>query len=240
MSFFTASMSWRGSYLWVVRVAAAAGFAGAVVAHAQAGLHIAAEDVAIAALLLTVGTWVTGRTAMDQRMLMVRLESQSLTDSLTGLMNRRALAREVSHPLIEAVSGGRALAVLVADLDDFKRVNDDHGHEAGDVRLCEVAAVFRANLRQEDLVYRYGGDEFVVLAPVKEDGEASFLAKRLEEAIRRETKTRLSVGYALAPPGEPDLSEALRRADRALLEAKRRGKGCVVPAHEMDTVIGTA
>jgi diguanylate cyclase (GGDEF)-like protein len=239
MSFFTASMSWQGSYLWVVRAAAAAGFAGAVAAHAQSGLRIAAEDVAVAALLLTVGTWVTGRTAMDQRRLTVRLESQSLTDSLTGLMNRRALAQEISHPLIEAVSGSRSLAVLVADLDDFKRVNDDYGHEAGDVRLCRVAEIFRANLRQEDLVYRYGGDEFVVLAPVKEEGEASSLAQRLERAARREAKTRLSVGYALAPSGEPNLSDTLRRADRALLEAKRRGKGCVVPARELDTAIGT-
>ncbi len=240
MSFFTASMSWRGSYLWFVRAAAAAGFAGALVAHARAGFPIAAEDVAVAALLLTVGSWVTGRTAMDQRTLTVRLESQSLTDSLTGLMNRRALAREMSHPLIEALSGSHALAVLVADLDDFKRVNDEYGHEAGDIRLCEIAEVFRANLRQEDVVYRYGGDEFVVLAPVKEEGEAPSLAERLETSVRRETKTRVSVGYAVAPSGEPNLSETLRRADRALLEAKRRGKGCVVAAHELDSAISTA
>jgi diguanylate cyclase (GGDEF)-like protein len=240
MSFFTAAVSWQGSYLWAVRVAAAAGFAGAVVAHTHASLDIPPEDVAVAALLLTVGSWVTGRTATDQRRLTVRLESQSLTDSLTGLMNRRALAKEISHPLIEAVSGSHALAVLVADLDDFKRVNDDYGHEAGDVRLCEVASVFRAHLRQEDLVYRYGGDEFVVLAPVREEREASYLAQRLERAARREARTRLSVGYALTPPGEPNLSEALKRADRALLEAKRRGKGCVVAADELSTPVGAA
>lgn len=236
LSFFTAALSWRGSYLMLLRLVAASGFAVALVVHARAGVSIGAGDIAVAALLLTVGSWVTVRTAVEQRTLMTRLEAQSLTDPLTGLRNRRALSQEMSHPFMR-LSERRSLAVLVFDLDDFKQVNDAHGHDAGDDRLRQIADVFGANLRKEDLMYRYGGDEFVVLAPVAGPEEAASLAARLQQAALSRADTRLSVGYALVPPGTPQVDEALRLADRALLTAKRNGKGRVVAAEDATAAV---
>jgi diguanylate cyclase len=83
-------------------------------------------------------------------------------------------------------------------------------------------------VRKEDLVYRYGGDEFVVVAPVSDEDEARALAGRLQRSVHENTETRVSVGYAVAASDASDLTEALRHADRALLDAKRRGRGLVV------------
>jgi diguanylate cyclase (GGDEF)-like protein len=228
--FFSAAISWRTPYLILTWLAGAAGFIAALTVHSQFGERFDSGEVAIALTLLLVGSIVIVRTAVHLRALTNQLESQSRTDALTGLMNRRAFADHLHQPALVAPSTRFRPAVLVVDVDNFKRINDAYGHDIGDDRLREVADMLRAFVRREDLVYRYGGDEFVIIAPVADEAEAAVLAERIREAVHFNTETRISIGYAVAPSDAPDLTKALRGADRALLEAKRRGRGLVVPA----------
>lgn len=158
------------------------------------------------------------------------LEYAALHDPLTGLLNRRALGEALIGT--SPVHGGTAL--LYVDLDDFKAVNDTHGHETGDQVLVEVARRLTATARLADVVARIGGDEFVVVARGLDEVSAQRLARRLAEAVGRpmdEVVTGLqvscSVGIAVGGPGS-DATELLRRADRNLLDAKesrREGRG---------------
>lgn len=240
MYFYPASLSWKGSYQVVLALATAAAYAAVVAVHLDGGLSIRAADIAVIGLLLATNSWVTMQAGFEQQQLTGQLESQSLTDSLTGLANRRALAQGLAAPLMTTMAGTEWVAVFVIDLDDFKRVNDGFGHTAGDDCLRRVAEVLQRKLRKQDLVYRYGGDEFVVLAPVSGHDEAAAMAQRLQETVRDEANIAFSAGYALTPCRAADLSVALQAADQVLLEAKRRGKGCVVPAREPDTALSTA
>lgn len=144
------------------------------------------------------------------------------TDPLTGLPNRRHfLDRMEAH----AATGG-GYAVLMMDIDDFKRLNDEHGHLHGDAVLERVARVLRANVREGDLLARYGGEEFVVAMPGASLEQALQVAERLRVAVARDTPSSISVGCAVAEAGE-SLDAVLRRADDLLLFAKRSGKNVV-------------
>lgn len=145
------------------------------------------------------------------------------TDPLTGIANRRnflerldALARDHS----------RTFAVLMLDLDDFKRLNDHFGHLHGDAVLEHVAQVLSANVREVDHVARYGGEEFVVAMPGTSLAEATVVAERLRAAILESTPTTVSIGAAASEPGE-SAATVLHRADEMLLTAKRTGKNVV-------------
>jgi diguanylate cyclase (GGDEF)-like protein len=158
---------------------------------------------------------------------------QARSDALTGLSNRlnfreatsRALARIARHP--------GTLAVLFLDLDGFKRVNDTLGHAAGDDVLRQVADRLRRVIRREDLVARLGGDEFaVLLAEIRDPGEASATARRilasLEQPILANGQTAsisTGVGIAIAANADTDPDELINRADIALYQAKRVGRG---------------
>jgi diguanylate cyclase (GGDEF)-like protein/putative nucleotidyltransferase with HDIG domain len=147
------------------------------------------------------------------------------TDSLTGLSNHGALHLRAREEISRARRSGTPLACLLLDLDDFKTVNDERGHQAGDEQLRAVAASLRAALRDHDVVARYGGDEFVVLLP-HADAAAG---RRVAERIAAASPVRCSIG--VAQWGEPlSAGELLDRADRALLLAKRTGKERVAVA----------
>lgn len=145
------------------------------------------------------------------------------TDALTGIANRR-----VFHDRLEALAeDARAgFAVLMLDLDDFKRLNDEYGHLHGDDVLANVAGVLSDGVRADDLVARYGGEEFVVAMPGISLSGAIEVAERLRGAIAEATPTTVSVGCAVREPGERAES-VLRRADDLLLAAKRTGKNTV-------------
>ena len=147
------------------------------------------------------------------------------TDALTGLTNHGALHIRVREEISRARRERGPLVCLLLDLDDFKAVNDDQGHQAGDEQLCLVADAMRGELRDHDVVGRYGGDEFVVLLPGADAAGAHVVADRIAAAM----PMRCSIG--LAPWEEPlSADELLHRADRALLLAKRTGKERVVVA----------
>jgi diguanylate cyclase (GGDEF)-like protein len=160
-----------------------------------------------------------------------RLETLAHTDALTGALNRHALLRE-GQALVQAAAPGRHVAVCMLDLDDFKAVNDRHGHAVGDRLLQQLAQRLQHLLRGTDQVVRTGGDEFVVVVPgLLSPEEAEAVAAKLLQATAQPfalgdavCRVGLSVGYALAPDDAADLSTLMARADAAMYAAKSAGK----------------
>jgi len=164
-----------------------------------------------------------------------QLEELALRDGLTGVLNRRALLERAAIELARAEREEGDLAVIMLDLDHFKAVNDTHGHLAGDAVLRDAVARVQTAVRVYDLVGRYGGEEFLVVAPGAGPTEAMAVAERIRSAIAdrptvwegSEIAVTTSVGVVSVAPGE-DLVQALGRADAALYQAKDAGRNCVV------------
>jgi diguanylate cyclase (GGDEF)-like protein len=162
------------------------------------------------------------------------LESLAQEDPLTGLLNRRGLFRELARAIAHRARYGTPVALLVADLDAFKGINDRHGHRAGDEALVHVAKLLRNNVRASDTVGRLGGDEFAVLLWHVGEEAARQKARSLEAMIaaspvragRPGPALGASIGAALLE-GADTAEEALARADRAMYrrKAERRGGG---------------
>jgi diguanylate cyclase (GGDEF)-like protein len=144
------------------------------------------------------------------------LSRRANSDPLTGLRHYRPFEERLA-----ASSPGRT-AVIAVDVDDFKKINDEFGHQAGDHALVSLVDALRAELRDDDQLFRIGGDEFAVIVDVNAAGEVSLIARRLLEAARR-VGHPVSVGAALRTPGETG-RETLLRADKALYQAKRAGR----------------
>jgi diguanylate cyclase (GGDEF)-like protein len=152
------------------------------------------------------------------------------TDALTGLLNHGALQVRLREEIARARRDSAALSLVIIDLDDFKRVNDEHGHQAGDELLRRVASQLQGELRPYDQVARYGGDEFVLLLPGSEEAAARQVAERVRDAIRDGGVGGCSLGVAQWQ--EPlTADELVEHADRALMLAKRTGKGRVAVAN---------
>ena len=179
------------------------------------------------------------RETVRQRTEIGRLYAELLhtarIDPLTRVGNRRLLDEDL-HALASRLgrSGGRAW-VLAIDVDGFKQVNDRLGHESGDRVLAGVAHALRAHLRASDEIYRYGGDEFVVLIADASDAEVRVLAERLRRAVETshfdDSAERITISLGAAPIGPDDLQSAsgrwLRRADEALYRVKASGRNAV-------------
>jgi diguanylate cyclase (GGDEF)-like protein len=156
-------------------------------------------------------------------------------DLLTGLPNRalnlKLFSELLAGPWPQAASAGSKLTVFCLDLDGFKGVNDRFGHASGDAVLVAVADRLRASVRDGDFVCRLGGDEFVVLLPNITDGEAAAVARRIIARVSEPfefapaARVGASIGLASAPRDGTTADELLSAADRAMYEAKRRGKG---------------
>jgi len=174
----------------------------------------------------------------DLREANARLTELATTDTLTGLRTRRYLEEWLAVEVARCERFGHDLACLMADIDDFKRVNDRHGHPVGDQVLTRVAEILRTKLRGFDLAFRYGGEEFLVLLPQAGAEQAKEVAERIRQAVAAEPwafnhsqdSITISIGVATLrgiPPGPGRGLDLVERADRALYEAKRAGRNRV-------------
>jgi diguanylate cyclase (GGDEF)-like protein len=168
-----------------------------------------------------------------QRSLMhQQLQAAARTDAKTGLLNAAAWQREADTEIARSTRTGESLALLLIDIDHFKRVNDAHGHLAGDQVLIGVASTLVSQLREYDVIGRFGGEEFVVLLPGADLLEGCRVAERLRNRVRRlsvpaddeSVTVTVSVGVALFRTHGQDLLELLASADLALYRAKKSGR----------------
>jgi len=163
------------------------------------------------------------------------LREQALRDPLTGLYNRRAADERLEELFASMKRRPLRLAVLLFDLDFLKATNDQDGHEAGDALLRRVADAARVCARDEDVLARYGGDEFLAILPGADERAAAAFAGRLRRALDGPPPASFSGGIAMALSNDPGtVAMLLREADRALYAAKRAGRNCVVHAGAPD------
>jgi diguanylate cyclase (GGDEF)-like protein/PAS domain S-box-containing protein len=167
------------------------------------------------------------------------LRTQSVRDALTGLFNRRYLEEILERELRRAGRAKQSVGILMLDLDYFKRFNDTYGHEAGDTVLRETAGLLLKNVRAEDFVCRFGGEEFVVILPTADQEGSRTRGDRLREKVRDLTvmhqgkslgMVTFSIGVAVFPEHGTTPKELMAAADAALYEAKRAGRDRVVVA----------
>jgi diguanylate cyclase (GGDEF)-like protein len=169
---------------------------------------------------------------LQRSLLHAQLQAAARTDAKTGLLNASAWQREADTEIARARRTREPLALLIVDIDHFKRVNDTYGHLVGDHVLCEVAAMLRGQLREYDVVGRFGGEEFVILLPGTDVTEARRVAERLRCRISRMAvpaddvmvSVTVSVGVAIRSLHGEDLLDLLAAADVALYQAKALGR----------------
>jgi diguanylate cyclase (GGDEF)-like protein len=165
----------------------------------------------------------------------------SMSDALTGLLNRYGLQRSLQRQLAEARRYGRSLSCLLVDIDFFKSVNDNYGHAAGDTALMQVARVLTEAVRGSDVVCRYGGEEFLVLAPETQLDGAIALGEKIRLAVGARHfgdgagvfPLTFSIGAAELRATE-SAHDMIARADEALYHAKESGRDRVVAASEQE------
>lgn len=193
---------------------------------------------AIVGVLLLIALWLAIQQSRVRASANRELDELANTDTLTGLRNRRYF---IDHIRRRAASGQARGALILIDLDQFKRINDDHGHEVGDIVLKEAAGRIQAMMRAEDTVARWGGEEFLAFLPDC-DGEAAVqVAERIREAIHEPpilhdgaTQSITATLGVAEVDHDQDFDRSFRRADAALYRGKQAGRDCVRLA-EADT-----
>lgn len=164
------------------------------------------------------------------------LRKQAITDELTELFNRRFLQARLNEEMERAKRYSQPIALLMADIDHFKRINDEHGHPAGDAVLRELAALFRKNLRRSDFIARYGGEEFIIILPNVKEQDPIEVAEKIRQSVAQhhfsfDGKTltmTISLGVVVYAGEDVSASEFMKFADNALYMAKRSGRNKVV------------
>jgi diguanylate cyclase (GGDEF)-like protein len=225
-------------YLWVVlyaayflgRLAAAAHVLVIAVAYGVTLVAIDPGPIGVSRWLSTIGLVVGSAVVVNllsERIgrLVAELQLAARTDGLTGLPNRRAFEESFAREVARATRTRRPFALLLADIDRFKELNDCNGHVAGDAALTELGRVLPAELRRNDVPARVGGDEFAVLLPELEAKEAMDFGSRLARAVSERMRAAgapLSLSFGIATFGHDGhtLDDLTRAADRALYAAK--------------------
>ena len=219
--------------------------------NAPARVNLALELVfafayaVVIALTVQLGSQIMGmRASLARRNHQLQaayaeMRRQAVQDTLTGLPNRLALMERLGQETARRsrlAEDGKALALALLDLDRFKLINDTHGHPVGDAVLLAAAEVLQRNVRRQDFVGRFGGEEFLLIVPDTDASGAREAAERLRQALTATPldglpvdRISVSIGVALHNPAEP-VEATLSRADDALYSAKRQGRDQVVMA----------
>jgi diguanylate cyclase (GGDEF)-like protein len=216
--------------LAIVPIQGRTGVLGAVVLEGVAPDAVCARDLRTVRLLAALAAvsieTLDGFEAAERR---------AFTDELTGVTNRRGFEAQLAAALDRSDRFGESVAVVMCDVDEFKALNDAHGHEAGDLVLRSVAATLKRGVRAVDCCARYGGEEFVLVLPQATGAGAAELAERLRRAIEmrpvradgRQLRVSASFGVAVYPTPVTTRGDLVAAADRALYRAKRDGRNCV-------------
>jgi diguanylate cyclase (GGDEF)-like protein len=211
----------------------------AFVSHASAVIDNPTLLLAPLALILSVAVLSTALMRSD-----VQHRSDAVIDQLTGMLNRKALATRVHELAQQSEISGQPIGVIVGDLDNFKAINDEHGHAAGDAVLTDVAYMLRKQLRAFDLAYRIGGEEFLILVPGSDIRECVRLAELLRRTVEACTfgdadSLTVSFGISASVAGEGfDYERVFAAADDALYEAKSLGRNRVRTAELIERPSG--
>ncbi|HYQ47568.1 MAG TPA: GGDEF domain-containing protein, partial [Thermodesulfovibrionales bacterium] len=182
--------------------------------------------------------YITDRKRADeQRQIFIQeLEMLSSVDALTGLLNRRMLYDRLHHEIERVRRYKVDLALMFCDLDNFKEINDTHGHGVGDEVLKRIAGILKTSIRTSDIVGRYGGDEFLVVLPQTSLKGAHDLAERIRASVQemryvvvegQSLGTTMSIGVTYYAGGEPGIDALINRIDTALYVSKKAGKNQV-------------
>jgi diguanylate cyclase (GGDEF)-like protein/putative nucleotidyltransferase with HDIG domain len=221
-----------------------------------AGAVTLSGSLSPAQLLMVVGTCGVGAALVGVlqshiRLLIAQLAHAAKTDWLTGVMNRRGLQDALEAELARTARRPAPVTLLIIDLDNFKLLNDEHGHGAGDEALRSIGAILKATKRETDAVGRLGGEEFALLLPDTDQHGGYLLAERLRAAVQTDrvlaaTETTISIGVATHPHHATGAGDLLRAADQAMYAAKHLGRNRTVlfsstlgdrgrePGHETD------
>lgn len=171
------------------------------------------------------------RTLMENIQLKIDNENVSLTDPLTNLWNRRGLNFFIEKLIPRSQRSSEPFAVIMIDIDNFKKYNDEYGHNAGDVELARVATCIEQETRDGDLVVRYGGEEFLVVLPATSMEQTKEVAERIFRNIRSNAQVTISGGLATYSP-KSDFRDLIQRADDALYAAKAAGRDRFITSAE--------
>jgi diguanylate cyclase (GGDEF)-like protein len=211
------------SLLWVEHL---------TVAHVFPVVRLIAASATLVALVGFVSNSVYeyGRLWEEHRL----MQTLAMCDPLTDLPNRRACEASLLREIARATREGGVFSVVMLDVDHFKSINDQFGHEAGDQALVAVADILRRSLRASDEAARWAGDEFVLVLPATSIENAHFVAERIRRAVGaaqlRPAEATVTLGVAEFIAGQDDPQTLLARADANLYEAKRKGRNCTVAA----------
>lgn len=198
------------------------------------------EELFDVAMVLVIGAIVSEllyRTRLSAWTMQVQLRQHATTDALTGLDNRRHVMPQLHSEIARARRSGTTFSVIMGDLDHFKRVNDEHGHAAGDRVLKSVARIMRASIRTQDRAVRWGGEEFLILLPDTRADQARIAAEKIRRTVSGEAfdvnahKIAITISMGVAEyHGESEPDNLIERADNALYQAKRAGRDRVCVA----------
>ncbi len=197
------------------------------------GVH--AVSVLVSGVLITAFSLIFAARTQDDR---VQLERLASIDTLTGVPNRRSMERALGDAVARFQRGECCFGLVVLDLDHFKDVNDQYGHAAGDAAIADLASILRFEMRRNDQVFRFGGEEFVALLELDSRDALESATERLRKAVRGSLRgpggrITISLGAALLREQEKTWHDWFSRADAALYRAKSAGRDSYVIADDL-------